>query len=46
MLASGRSAMPTGLPKSNVLYYEMTDGAWVLRQTVRNRAEESNFISA
>ena len=20
---------PTGLPKSNVLYYEMTDGAWV-----------------
>lgn len=20
---------PTGLPSSNVLYYEMTDGAWV-----------------
>jgi phosphoglucomutase len=26
--ASG-SVKPTGLPSSNVLYYEMTDGAWV-----------------
>ena len=27
-LADG-SVSPTGLPKSNVLYYELTDGAWV-----------------
>ncbi len=27
-LATGR-VTPTGLPASNVLYYEMTDGAWV-----------------
>ena len=27
-LATGETA-PTGLPKSNVLYYELTDGAWV-----------------
>ena len=27
-LASGQEA-PTGLPKSNVLYYELTDAAWV-----------------
>ena len=27
-LASG-AVTPTGLPSSNVLYYEMTDGAWV-----------------
>ena len=27
-LADG-SVCPTGLPKSNVLYYELTDGAWV-----------------
>ena len=27
-LADG-SVTPTGLPKSNVLYYELTDGAWV-----------------
>ena len=26
--ASG-AVKPTGLPSSNVLYYEMTDGAWV-----------------
>ena len=36
---------PTGLPKSNVLYYEMTDGAWVcVRPSEPNR--KSNFISA
>ena len=27
-LATGK-VTPTGLPSSNVLYYEMTDGAWV-----------------
>ena len=27
-LATGK-VTPTGLPASNVLYYEMTDGAWV-----------------
>ncbi len=30
---------PTGLPKSNVLYYEMTDGCMGVRQTVRHRTE-------
>ena len=27
-VATGK-VTPTGLPSSNVLYYEMTDGAWV-----------------
>ena len=34
-----KEVCPTGLPKSNVLYFDMTDDAWLLRSSVRNRAE-------
>ena len=34
----------TGLPNSNVLYYELPDGAWGMRKTFGNRAKSEILL--
>ena len=35
---------PTGLPSSNVLYYDMNDNAWLCIPSVRHRAEDQVLL--